>query len=651
MSVKSNISNISLMSKKDLDNWVRNVDDDTLTKIIVYVDDIYTYTGETTGLSDQQYDKLKDEAIKRGILTSKVGAPPSAISDKKKVKLPYWLGSMNKLTPENVNAIDRWMKEYKSQNYIIEDKLDGVSCLAEFKKGKITLFTRGDGTEGFDISHLATKIPSIPKNLKTDIMVRGELIMPEDVFIKNYQDVSANARNMTAGLVNAKTIKPAVKDLKFVVYEQVGDGKMLKPSAQLQYLSSLGFTVVRHELIEDLSLEYLSAKYTNWSYFKGRRPEDAVETGGEFVIDGLIVQADTPYVRNQSGNPKYAFAFKMTFDSDIVETIVTHVEWTGSKTKRLVPKVHFNPIKVQGATLKKADAYNARYIVNENIGPGARILVTRSKSVKPYIVDVIEGVDVPSMPSISYIWNESGVDIYMNEYTTSMCAKLIEGFFKKLGVEQGGEKTITKLLENGLDNLMKIINATEDDIVRIIGANGKKLYVSLHRELLKADLATLLGASGVMQSVGVTSVEKIIDNYPNILDNYTTVRTRDMISNLLNIGLTKPQVVSVIVGLPWAKRFILMLGDNIDLEKEQEEPIGDSLTDEYIAFSGVRDKDLTEMIKALGGTAQGDKFNKQTTILIAKDPDDSSNKIQKAQKANISIMSVQSFKEKYNIEL
>ena len=64
----------------------------------------------------------------------------------------------------------------------MEDKLDGVSCLVVVKNGKIKLYTRGDGIIGADISYLAPYFGTIPKNLDIDINVRGELIMPVDVF-------------------------------------------------------------------------------------------------------------------------------------------------------------------------------------------------------------------------------------------------------------------------------------------------------------------------------------------------------------------------------------------------------------------------------------------------------------------------------------
>ena len=52
----------------------------------------------------------------------------------------------------------------KSPTYIIEDKLDGVSCLLSSENGTIKLFTRGNGYEGTDITHILKHINDIPKN-------------------------------------------------------------------------------------------------------------------------------------------------------------------------------------------------------------------------------------------------------------------------------------------------------------------------------------------------------------------------------------------------------------------------------------------------------------------------------------------------------
>ena len=71
--------------------------------------------------------------------------------------------------------------------------------------------------------------------------------MPIEIFKEKYAVKYANPRNLVAGRTGAKTIKKGIEDIKFVAYEIVDKGKMLKPSSQFSYLKSLGFRVVRHK--------------------------------------------------------------------------------------------------------------------------------------------------------------------------------------------------------------------------------------------------------------------------------------------------------------------------------------------------------------------------------------------------------------------
>ena len=81
-------------------------------------------------------------------------------SDKDKVKLPYYLGSMDKIKPPS-NKLNNWCAKYEAP-YILTEKLDGVSALLLYKDNQIKLFTRGTATHGMDISSLLryNKIPS-----------------------------------------------------------------------------------------------------------------------------------------------------------------------------------------------------------------------------------------------------------------------------------------------------------------------------------------------------------------------------------------------------------------------------------------------------------------------------------------------------------
>ena len=172
-------------NSKDLEAYLNTINLTNLHKLKLYLDDLYHNQGETK-LNDEQYDLIKENIQKR----DKNYIPPTGAKIRdgdNRVKLPYWLGSMDKFTPDNEIKLNKWISQNQTNEYIVEDKLDGVSCLIQITNGNIKLFTRGDGIIGADISYLSEYFKTIPKNLKNinSLFIRGELIMPLNIFNKN----------------------------------------------------------------------------------------------------------------------------------------------------------------------------------------------------------------------------------------------------------------------------------------------------------------------------------------------------------------------------------------------------------------------------------------------------------------------------------
>ena len=123
---------------------------------------------------------------------------------------------------------------------------------------------------------------------------------------------------MVSGLVGAKTIRVGLTDIKFVAYEIVGDS-MECPYVQLKKLKKLGFLVPKHKIVRSKSVVNTIAYIDIYNDFK---------CGTDYDIDGIVVQSNVSYDRNIDGNPSYMFAFMMTTDDSIYETIVKDIEWS-----------------------------------------------------------------------------------------------------------------------------------------------------------------------------------------------------------------------------------------------------------------------------------------------------------------------------------
>ena len=213
--IKEKIVSLSKKSNKQLENSINKEDLKILHNIKLYLDDIYYNTGENSLFSDYQYDMLKEILSKRDPnYVVPIGA--KIRENENRVKLPYWLGSMDKYKPTDEKEINKWVEKFPSDEYIVEDKLDGVSCLLIIKNSKIKLYTRGDGIIGGDISYLSQYFKSIPKNLEEDIVVRGELIINKEIFDKKWSKEFANARNMVSGRIGGKIIREGINDINFV---------------------------------------------------------------------------------------------------------------------------------------------------------------------------------------------------------------------------------------------------------------------------------------------------------------------------------------------------------------------------------------------------------------------------------------------------
>ncbi len=662
---------------------------DVLHKIKLYLDDIYWNTDQDSGLKDWQYDIIRDSIQDRDP-TYVVPVGVKIRQNENRAKLPYWLGSMDKLSIQSsilyfykdvenkarktvgndhklimqnveqlweklsdsekkkyndlaVSAFQKelatWIFKNQTKEYIIEDKLDGVSCLVTIKNGKLKLFTRGDGEVGADISYLAQYFTSIPKGLTDiNINVRGELIMKKSTFDKKYSKKYANPRNMVAGRVGAKTVREGLEDIDFVAYEIVGDGTMVKPSEQLEYLKSIGFDTVRNKIVKKFTIEELMEMFVS---FKESSP---------YEIDGIIVQTNSTYERNTSGNPEYAFAFKMRLSGNMAETTVQEVEWNVSKWGQLKPRVKISPVSIGGVTITYATGFNAKYITENNIGPGAIIKVTRSGDVIPYIVEVVKPAEKPDMPDISYTWNETGVDIYTEEYGDEMCIKLIANFFDKLGIKQVAENTVKKLYEAGFDTLLKIIRASKDDFESIPGFGSRlaeRTYDNIHAGLEKLSLPVVLGASGVFgYGLGSKKITTLIENFPDIFDVYKKLSKQQLLDRIVKIeGFSDITAEKIVENIKWADLFIQAIKQFGKFEEKVV--ISDSMKGMTIVFTGFRDESLASNIIERGGKI-GSSVSRNTSVLVVANLEGKpSGNTKKAMDLNITILQKADFIKKY----
>ncbi len=603
----------------------------------------YYRNTNTTLMTDNEYDILEDYIKNRypsNPVLTKIGAKVS----KNKVKLPYSMGSMDKIKPDT-GALAGWCSRYKGP-YLLSCKLDGVSGLYMYKSGKPYLYTRGDGKVGQDISHL-TKAMNLPK-LPDGVAVRGEFIIPKKVFDEKYSKTFANPRNMVSGLVNSKSIDDAVRDLHFVCYEVIHP--QYKPSEQMQTLTGAGLEVVKYKIVSELSNEMLSELLLEW------------RAKYEYEIDGVIVADDNIYPHPEEGNPDYAFAFKMVISDQIAEAKVVDVIWTPSKNGILKPRVRIEPVKLSGVVIEYATGFNAKFIQDNKIGIGATIEIIRSGDVIPYIRGVIVPATVPKMPDVAYIWNDTHVDIVIENISEDRTVqeKNVTGFFSGIGVDGLSSGNVKRIFDAGFTSVPAILKMTKEDFAKVEGFKTKmvdKIYDNIKNAVGQVDLFTVMVASNKLgKNLGAKKLRPIMDAFPDILvSNISPTEKMKMLKTIKGIGSENAgEFVNSIPGflefLQECEMVYLLENTHRPTPVATSPPApantGHPLYGKKIVMTKIRDKEIIDALPVYGATLE-DNIKKDTFVLIVKSLEDKSNKTEFAEKNNIMIMTPVEFKEKY----
>ena len=493
---------------KDPYNTAMELPTEELVSVLEEFSRSYYNTGKPM-VSDEVYDLLYGVLSQKDPM-NKFLFETGAKLDKDMVQLPCFMPKLSKVKAES-DVLSKWREQYRGP-YVVSEKLDGTAALFhKTEDGLLKLYSRGDGCYGQDISALipyvipvTAKIQSIPKGS----IIRGELILSKDDF-NTLSGTYKNARNAVSGLVNCKTLGKRLdlaNKTQFIAHELIEPG-MVRVE-QMVLLAKWGFSVVNHQVITDLNTEWAS------QYLQERRTES------EFKSDGLVIADSSKIYENSLDVPDHLFAFKMILTDQVFESIVVDVIWTASGYNYLKPRVQIEPVSILGVEIRFASGFNAKYIVQNCIGPGAVVKIIRSGDVIPDIQGVITPALEPKLPTVPYKWTESNVDIIALEDDVSSISKRITHFFKKLDVKGVGEGTIKKLVQANYLSLFEIIR-DRDQLCQIKGLGKKtidQMFNGLTTRLSEVSIAEVMAASCIFgRGFGVRLAKSILDTYPDIM--------------------------------------------------------------------------------------------------------------------------------------
>jgi DNA ligase (NAD+) len=505
---------------KDPYTYVKNLKRDKLEDIIRLANEDY-YNDESK-LSDEIYDMIKN-ILEYKYPNSEVLTNVGAEVTSEKVTLPVYMGSMDKLKPDT-RSLDNWFAKYAGP-YITSHKLDGISLLLDHNHSPPKAYTRGNGKEGQDISWI---IKYIKVGKLNSGIVRGELIVSKKNWEK-IKHISQNPRNFVSGYVSRKKISSEwMKYIDFVAYEYIHKTDKKSIGDQLVFLTQKGFNVVDFSKHTTINSKILSDML-----LKSRK-------NSTYEIDGIIISDDEVHPRVNGKNPDHAKAFKMILDDQRAESTVLTINWKPSMYGILKPVVQVEPVHLNGVTIQNISAYNARFIKKNKIGPGAIVEIVRSGDVIPKIIGVTKKVRAPMFPDEDFEWNSTNVDIVLKhpENHDGVKLKIIEHFFKTLGVPYFKRGTIKKTVEAGYDTIPTILRMKIKDFEDVEGISTKtaKKYRKVIRDHYnKMDIAMIMAASVHFGSgFAITKIKPIIELIPDILT--TTMTGEDMVDNISSIN-------------------------------------------------------------------------------------------------------------------
>ncbi len=282
--------------------------------------------------------------------------------------------------------------------FVCELKYDGVAIGIRYENGQLTkAVTRGDGTQGEDVTINVRTIRTIPLQLKgnfpEDFEIRGEIFMPLERFRLlneerelNQEQLFANPRNTASGTLKMQDSKVvAERGLDSFLYGVYGNNLTLETHFDaVQQASEWGFKVPskQHRFIEKTSsIEGIMDFIHYWDQQRQLLP---------FEIDGVVIKVNNYQQQQQIGftakSPRWAIAYK--FKTERVETILESVDYQVGRTGAVTPVANLKPVQLGGTTVKRASLHNSDQIEKFDLHLLDTVFVEKGGEIIPKIVGV-----------------------------------------------------------------------------------------------------------------------------------------------------------------------------------------------------------------------------------------------------------------------
>jgi DNA ligase (NAD+) len=438
-----------------------------------------------------------------------------------------------------VERIERGL-EVSSVDFVVEPKIDGVAVSITYENGKLVrAVTRGNGTEGDDITANALFIKELPRELRGSdlpdvIEIRGEIYMRNDEFDRINAERSAagleefkNPRNLAAGTVKMlDRNEVARRKLNIVLY-------------------GLGFC--QPEIVSSQS--EFSHTLTHWGFpvgeriWKTRGAEEAWQAIEEldslrdqfpYPTDGAVVKTDRLDQQDQLGRtskaPRWAIAFK--FAAEQAETLLEGITLQVGRTGVLTPVAELRPTQLAGTTVSRATLHNQEEMQRKDVRIGDSVIVEKAGEIIPAVIRVV--LEKRPRDSVPFVFPEScpecGTPTCKLEGEVALrclnieCPAQVKGRLQHfasrqcMDIEGLGEAVVEQLVERSLvSNLSDIFRLSYDQIValeKFAEKSAQNLLGAIEQSKTK-ELWRLIHGLGIPQ-VGATAAKDLARHFGSV---------------------------------------------------------------------------------------------------------------------------------------
>ena len=608
---------------------------------------------------DQLYDELKALEDKTGVIladspTQHVGY--QVMSALPKIRHARPMKSLDKT--KDIGALAAFLKDSRG---LLSWKLDGLTCVLTYQDGSLVqAATRGNGEIGEVITNNARFFHGVPLRIPYTghLVVRGEALISYKDFerINNQLDPSQqykNPRNLCSGSV--RQLDPRIakeRNVTVIVYTLVEseqeDGFFHdSKKEQLTWLAGLGFETVAYKEVTQATVAEAEKQFTD---VVGKMP---------FPVDGLVLTLDSLSESAALGStakfPRDSLAFK--WQDEQAKTTLIQIEWSPSRTGLINPVAVFDPVELEGTTVRRASLHNVSYLREMKMGVGDQILVYKANMIIPQISENLTKTGPDPVPDVcprcggqTQVVTRDDVQelVCLNPSCPAKLLKALEHFASRqaMNIDGFSEATAARMADAGwLESLGDLYRLKDhkEQIEKMEGFGEKscaKLLSSIERSR-HTQLFRFLNGIGI-PGIGTAGARLLADAFDQDLDSLMQADT-ERLSAIEGIGPVLADGIFRFFRQPDNQAMIRDLLNFIEIEKPESAAKELPLKGLTFVITGslthFENRDQLQSALIERGAKAASSISKNTSYLINNDIESTSTKNKKARQLGIPIIS------------